>query len=286
MHDHTQRKHCTEQPSRRSILRQTLVAGAGSVAVAAAQTVIETDVSVPIPDGLCDAVLFHPQCGTHPGILLWPDAGGLRAAFRDLGRRVASQGYVVLVPNHLYRSARPPIFPPGFDPPNRAADMETYSRITASFFAAGAIERDAAAYVSYLDARSEIKKRKKLGSIGYCLGGMCVMRTAAFLPGRIGAGVSLHGAPLVISRPDSTHLLAPKIKAQLYFAVASDDDQRDPNLTSQLRAALSKAKVRAEIEVYPGALHGWCVPDSKAAANKQAVELAWTKMMALIERAL
>ena len=281
------RRERARQVSRRTILEKSLSVSVGALGISAGQTsIVETDVSVPTPDGICDAVLFHPRQGTRTGIILWPDAGGLRAAFRELGRQVAARGYVVLVPNHLYRSARPPIFPPGFDPPNKPADMETYTRITASFFAAGAIERDAVAYATFLDGRPEVKNGKKLGVIGYCLGGMCMMRTAAVLPGRIGAGVSLHGSPLVTSRPDSAHLLAPKIKARLYFAIASDDDQRDPTLKSQLRTALSTARVRAELEVYPDARHGWCVPDSKAASNKQAVELAWTKMMALLDRAL
>jgi carboxymethylenebutenolidase len=164
--------------------------------------------------------------------------------------------------------------------------METYTRITSSFFAAGAIERDAVAYAAFLDGRPGVENRKKLGVIGYCLGGMCMMRTAAILPGRIGAGVSLHGGPLVTPKPDSPHLLAPKIKARLYFAIASDDDQKDPNVKSQLRTALSLAKVHAELEVYPDARHGWCVPDSKAASNKQAVELAWTKMMTMLDQTL
>ena len=255
--------------ARRSILKRSITAGATSVgATAAPPATVETDVSVRTPDRICDAVLFHPRGGAHPGILLWPDAGGLRPSFHELGRQVASRRYVVLVPNHLYRSAKPPIFPPGFDPPNKSADMEMYSRITASFFAAGAIERDAAAYATFLDSRPEVKKRNRLGVIGYCLGGMCVMRTAAILPRRIGAGVSLHGGPFVTARPDSAHLLAPKIKARLYLAIASDDDQRDPKIKDQLKSALSAANIRAEIEVYPDARHGWCAPDSKAAANK------------------
>jgi carboxymethylenebutenolidase len=109
--------------SRRSILGRSLSAGLGAALLSAGELhIVEADVPVQTQDGTCDAVLFHPPQGAHPGILLWPDAGGLREAFRELGRRVAAQGYAVLVPNHLYRSARPPIFPADFDPPKKPAD--------------------------------------------------------------------------------------------------------------------------------------------------------------------
>ena len=261
--------------SRRKMLAQSLSASLVPPGVSAKEmAVAESEISVQTTDGVCDAVLFRPTQGTHPGVLVWPDSGGLRDAFRELGRRIAAHGYVVLLPNHLYRSARPPIFPPGFDPPNRQEDRETYYRVTASFFAPGAIERDAVAYAAFLDARPEVKGGKKLGVIGYCLGGMCVMKTAAVLPARIGAGVSLHGGLLVTSRPDSPHLSIPRTKARFYFAIASNDDQQEPNVKRQLGDAFRKAKVRAEIQVFPDALHGWCVPDSKAFSNKAAVELA------------
>jgi carboxymethylenebutenolidase len=106
------------------------------------------------------------------------------------------------------------------------------------------------------------------------------------MPDRVGAGASFHGGFLVTDKPNSPHLLAPKIKARLYFAIASDDDKRDPEVKNKLREALAAAKVPAEIEVYPNALHGWCVPDSKAAANKQDAERAWGKLLALYKQEL
>jgi carboxymethylenebutenolidase len=159
-------------------------------------------------------------------------------------------------------------------------------RIVKPFLEPGAAERDAAAYVSFLDAQRQVNTKRKIGTHGYCLGGPYVLKTAAALPDRVGAGASFHGGFLVTGKPDSPHLLAGKIKARLYFAIASDDDQREPEVKNQLEAAFRAAKGRAEIEVYPNALHGWCVPDSKAAENKLDAERAWGKLVALYKAAL
>ena len=142
------------------------------------------------------------------------------------------------------------------------------------------------AYVAFLDAQPQVDKKKKIGTHGYCLGGPYIMRTAAALPDRVGAGASFHGGFLVTDKPNSPHLLAPKIKARLYFAIASDDDKREPEVKNKLKQAFAAAKVRAEIEVYPNALHGWCVPDSKAAQNTQDAERAWAKLVTLYGMAL
>ena len=204
---------------------------------------------------------------------------------RDLGKRIAAEGYSVLVPNHLYRAAKAPVFDASFDY-NKPADREKYRQLTAPFFAPGAAERDAVAYVGFLDAQPEVNKKKKIGTHGYCLGGAYVIKTAAEIPNRIGAGASLHGGLLVTDKPTSPHLLAPKIKARLYFAIASDDDKREPEVKNKLREAFAAARVRAEIEVYPNALHGFCVPDSKAADNKADADRAWAKLVALYKAAL
>ena len=274
--------------SRREFVALSLAAGLAIASVPASGAdlpLIETDVNVRTPDGVCDAVFIHPAKGVHPGVLIWPDSLGLRPVMRDLGKRIAAEGYSVLVPNHLYRAAKAPVFDPSFDY-NKPADREKYRQLTAPFLAPGAAERDAVAYVSFLDAQSEVNRKKKIGTHGYCLGGAYVIKTAAEMPSRIGAGVSLHGGFLVTDKPDSPHLLAPKIRAPLYFAIASDDDKREPDAKNKLREAFAAAKVRAEIEVYPNALHGFCVPDSKAADNKADADRAWTKLVALYKAAL
>jgi carboxymethylenebutenolidase len=262
------------------------LAAAGGSASGTEMPVIQAGVDVPTPDGTCDAFFIHPAQGSYPGVLLWHDSPGLRPVIGDLGKRIAQEGYSVLVPNLFYRSAKAPVFDASFDYANNSADREKYARTVASFLAPGAAERDAVAYVAFLDGRREVNKRKKIGTHGYCLGGPYIMRTAAALPDRVGAGASFHGGFLVTDKPNSPHLLAPKIKARLYFAIAFDDDKREPEVKNKLREAFAAAKVRAEVEVYPNALHGWCVPDSKAADNKQDAERAWGKLVALYKTAL
>ena len=275
--------------SRRDFIAGSLAAGvtaASGAESARALPVIDTDVEVKTPDGVCDAVFLHPAKSSHPGVLLWHDSPGLRPVIRDLGKRIAAAGYSVLVPNLFYRARRAPVFDASFDYAKNPADRELYARTVASFFAAGAAERDAVAYIAFLDSQSQVNKKRKIGTHGYCLGGPYILRTAAARPDRVGAGASFHGGFLVTNKPNSPHLLAPKIKARLYFAIASDDDRREPEVKDKLREAFAAANVRAEIEVYPNALHGWCVPDNPAAENKQDAERAWGKLVALYQQAL
>jgi carboxymethylenebutenolidase len=163
--------------------------------------------------------------------------------------------------------------------------------MTGPLNALGAAERDAVAYIAYLDGHPQVDKSKKIGTQGYCMGGPLVVRTAAALPDRIGAGASFHGGGLVTDNPNSPHLLAPKIRARMYFAVAANDDERQPDAKDKLREAFVAAKVPAEVEVYPGALHGWCVPDmplqeGKPIYSKPDAERAWAKLVALYKTAL
>ena len=275
--------------SRRDFVSLSLAAGLAAAAASMSGTelpVIETEVEVKTPDGICDAVFIHPIKGAHPGVLLWHDSPGLRPVIRDLGKRIAAEGYSALVPNLFYRAARAPVFDPSFDYANNPVDREKYRRTVASFFAPGAAERDAVAYVAFLDSQRQVDRKRKIGTHGYCLGGPYIMKTAAARSDRVGAGASFHGGFLVTDKPDSPHLLAPKIKARLYFAIASDDDRREPEVKNTLKEALAAANVRAEIEVYPNALHGWCVPDNPAADNKVDAERAWGKLLALYKQAL
>lgn len=274
-------------PSRRDVVAASLALSIAARAGVKERPLTTTEVEVKTPDGVCDATLIHPPKGSHPGVLIWHDSPGLRPVMRDLGKRVAAEGYTVLVPNLFYRMARAPVFDSSFDFANNAADRAKYARITKPFLAPGAAERDAVAYVKFLDAQPQVNRKKKIGTHGYCLGGPYVLKTAAAIPDRIGAGASLHGGFLVTAKPDSPHLLAPKIKARLYIAIASDDDKREPKVKDQLRAAFDAANVRAEIEIFPNARHGFCVPDSKAAEEGWAdEERAWAKLLALYKSTL
>jgi carboxymethylenebutenolidase len=174
---------------------------------------------------------------------------------------------------------------------NNPADRNKLGPLTGSIQAAGAAETDSVAFVEFLDAQMQVNKSKKIGTQGYCMGGALVVRTCAAVPARVGAGGSFHGGGLVTDKSDSPHLLAPKIKARMYFGIASNDDMRQPDAKDKLRQSFAAAHVPAEIEVYSDALHGWCVPDmplqnGMPIYNKPDAERAWGKLVALYKAAL
>jgi carboxymethylenebutenolidase len=276
--------------ARRDFVALSVAAGlAAGSAAAAGLEVIETDVTIKTPDGTCDAAFIHPKTGSHPGVLIWPDAFGLRPSMRDMAKRLAAEGYSVLVPNPFYRLTKPP-----YSDASKLDFQVERPKLTpwmASVNAPGNAEKDAIAYVGFLDAQKEVNKSKKIGTQGYCMGGALVVRTAAALPNRVGAGGSFHGGNLVNTTPESPHLLAPKIKARMYFGIASNDDMSQPDAKVKLKEAFAAAKVPAEIEVYSGSQHGWCVPDMPAGTgapiyNKPDAERAWGKLVALYKAAL
>jgi carboxymethylenebutenolidase len=251
--------------------------------LADAAAVSESDVEIKTPDGVADAYFVHPATGSHPGVLIWPDIFGLRPAFRQMGKRLAESGYSVLVVNPFYRMKKAPVAP-------EHADFNDPATRAALLALAGALNvdtalTDATAFVTYLDKQAAVDKKRKMGTMGYCMGGPLTLRTAAAFPDRIGAGASFHGASLVTDKPDSPHLLVPKLKAQYLFAIAENDDQRQPDAKDVLRASFAKARLPAEIEVYAGALHGWCPPDSKVYNAAQA-EKAWGRLLITLKTAL
>jgi carboxymethylenebutenolidase len=282
--------------TRRDFVTMTVGAGiaaAGGAELLAQAQVVETAVDIKTPDGTCDAAFIHPPTGSHPGVIIWPDAFGLRPSLREMGRRLAGSGYSVLVVNPFYRVAKAPIFEDASnfnfaDPPQRAK----LTPLMGSIGADGAVEKDAPAFVAWLDSQREVDRTKKIGTQGYCMGGPLVMRTAASVPNRIGAGGSFHGGGLVTNAPNSPHLLAPKIKAKMYFGVAANDDAQQPDAKTKLKEAFEAVKNPAEIEVYSQSQHGWCISDMPKPAggqpifNKADAERAWAKLLALYKAAL
>lgn len=250
--------------------------------VANAQDVVETDVTIQTPDGVADCYFVHPASGSHPAVLIWPDILGLRPAFRAMGKRMAEAGYSVLVVNPFYRSAPSPVVPDGAsfqDPDIRSIVMPMAGALNAQTHVT-----DARTFVAWLDQQGSVDTARKIGTMGYCMGGPIVMRTAAALPDRIGAGGSFHGGGLNTANADSPHLGIPDMKAHMLIAVAQNDDERDPESKNVLRAAFDAAGVEAEIEVY-AAMHGWCVPDFPI-YHEELAERAWGRMLAIFETAL
>ena len=238
----------------------------------------ENDVAIKTPDGVCDAYFVTPKEGAHAAVLVWPDIFGLRPAFRQLGKRLAEAGYSVLVVNPFYRTQKSPVAADASSTPiqdvfplARTLNEKTHSD-------------DAKALIEWLDAQPQTNTKKKIGTIGYCMGGPIVMRTAAAVPDRVGAAGTFHGGGLATKNPDSPHLLIPRMKAQFLIAIAENDDQRDPESKKVLKEAFEQAKLTAEIEVYPAG-HGWCPPDTKV-YNREQAEKAWARLLTLFEKSL
>jgi carboxymethylenebutenolidase len=145
--------------------------------------------------------------------------------------------------------------------------------------------RDGAAFIAFLDAQPQTNKKAKAGVQGYCMGGPLTLRTAAAVPARVGGAATFHGGGLATANPDSPHLLAPKMKANLLIAVADNDDMREPQAKVTLKQALDAAKLTNKVEVYAGAQHGWCVKGS-AVYNEASAEKAWAELTALYKTAL
>jgi len=248
-----------------------------------AQTVNESDVTIQTPDGTADCYFVHPAKGTHPGVLIWPDIIGLRPAFRLMGKRLAESGYSVLVVNPYYRVAKAPVVGPGAS----FADPEIRGKLLpmARQLSAETVVTDANAFVAFLDRQGSVNTQRKIGTMGYCMGGPFTMLTAAALPDRIGAGASFHGGGLVTDSDDSPHLLVPKMQSHYLIAIAANDDERQPEAKDILKKSFKEAGLPAEIEVYEGAMHGWCPPDSRVYNEVQA-ERAWSRLLNLLNTAL
>jgi carboxymethylenebutenolidase len=274
--------------TRRGFMAMSVAGGfaTASSGVAAAMDVVAADVSLKAADGTCDAAFFAPAGGRWPGVIVWTDAFGLRPSMREIGRRLSAEGYAVLVPNPFYRVAKGTVFATAAnvdfqDPATRAKLGPLMGSITAQ----GAAEKDAIAFAAFLDAQPQVDPAHRIGTQGYCMGGALALRTAAAVPDRVGAAASFHGGGLVTDKPDSPHLLAPRIRARVYVGIASNDDQRQPDAKDKLRVAFAQANVPAEVEVYP-AKHGWCVPDMPTDAgapiyDAAEAERAWGKLLAL-----
>ena len=241
--------------------------------------VTDADVTITTPDGSCDAYFVHPSSGTAPGVLMWPDIFGLRPAMKQMAKRLAESGYSVLVVNPFYRAQRAPTAPQGAATPLQsmmplARALTEQTNMT-----------DAKAFVAWIDQQPSVARNRKIGTQGYCMGGPLAFRTAAAAPERVGAVASFHGGGLVTDQPNSPHRLAASSKAQFLVCIAENDDQRSPKDKDVMKETFAAAKLPAEIEVYSGAAHGWCPPDS-GVYNEPQAEKAWARLLVLYGKAL
>ena len=266
-----------------SLTRRTALLGVAAVAAstvlpeaAFAASVVERDVMVRTADGAADAALFHPAGkGTWPAVLLWPDILGLRPVFREMGRRLAAQGYVVLIPNPFYRVRRAPIVTGPFDFGDKAAMGKLMALKDALTDAR--IDADTSALLAFLDAQKQVDRRRGAGVQGYCFSGPFAFRAAALRPSRIRAVATFHGGGLVTKDAHSPHLLIPQSRAAYLVAIARNDDHSQPEAKDILKATFAAAKRPATVEVFPGD-HGWTVAGSPA-YNEPAAERAWSELL-------
>ncbi|MET0252304.1 MAG: dienelactone hydrolase family protein [Novosphingobium sp.] len=247
---------------------------------AVAMAIAERKVAVKTVDGTLDGLFVHPAKGRHPAVILWPDVAGLREAYFNLARKLAQAGYAVLAANQYYRSAPAPIFNAFSEwrTPEGQAKLEP---MRAPLIPA-AVGRDAAAIVGWLDAQKEVDTARGIGANGYCMTGSYTVRAAAAVPGRVKAAASFHGGGLADATPDSPHLLIAMTQAAFVFAIAQNDDARDPAAKDVLRKTCAEAGRPATVEVFP-AQHGWCTPDSPVYDPAQQAR-AWDMMLAMFAK--
>ncbi|MDP5277581.1 dienelactone hydrolase family protein [Sphingomonas sp. DG1-23] len=267
--------------TRRGFGAAAAVAGIGVLlpAPANALAIKGRDVAIATPDGTADAYFVAPSGGKHPAVLVWPDIMGLRPAFRQMADRLAQSGYAVLTVNQFYRSTKAPFVTPG-----QGFDAVLGEKVGPwrKLLTPEATSRDAAAFVAWIDRQPEVNRKRGIGTTGYCMGGPMVMLTAAGSPARVRAGATFHGGGMAT---DAMLARIPEMKASYLVAIAANDDAKAPGDKDKLRAAFAAAKLPAEIEVYPGTMHGWCPPDSKVHDQAQA-DRAWERLLALFGKAL
>ena len=251
-------------------------------APARALSTMARDARIKTPDGIADGVFITPTTGKHPAVIMWPDIAGLRDAYKTMGTRLAAAGYAVLVVNQYYRNAPAPVLA-NFAEWTTPAGQAKLGPMIAAIKPAGTT-RDGAAFVHWLDQQKEVDTARKIGTCGYCMGGPFTVRTALGAPARVGAACSFHGAALVSDAPDSPVKLLGQTHAAFLFAIAQNDDARQPEAKTALRKAADAVHRPAEIEVYP-ANHGWCTIDAPVYAQAPA-EKAWARMLATYKQYL
>ncbi len=243
-----------------------------------------TAVDIRTEDGVADAYLAHPGDGApRPGVLLYQDAFGLRPHLRAMADRLAEAGYAVLVPNVFYRHGRAPVveLPEFIDPGARPEIFAALAPLIQSLTAEAAV-RDAGAYLRWL-AESPLVADGPVALTGYCMGARLALWTAGGHPDRVAAVAGFHGGRLATDAPDSPHLAAEHITAELYFGHADNDHSLPPEQIERFEEALTAAGVRHTCEVYAGAEHGYTQADT-AAYDEKGAERHWAALLELLKR--
>ncbi|MET9908377.1 dienelactone hydrolase family protein [Streptomyces sp. NPDC006476] len=243
-----------------------------------------TALDITTEDGVADAYVAHAADGSaRPGVLMYMDAFGLRPHLKSMADRLAEAGYTVLVPNVFYRSGRSPVFdlPEFIDPSTRPQMWEQIMPVMQAHTPERA-KRDAGAYLQWL-ADSPLVADGPVAVTGYCMGARLVLYTVGAHPDRVAAAAGFHGGRLATDDPDSPHLEAERVTAELYFGHADEDPSMPPEQQQLLEETLTAAGVRHRCEVYAGAPHGYTQADT-AAYNKEGDERHWAALLDLLDR--
>jgi carboxymethylenebutenolidase len=243
----------------------------------------EQAVDIKTADGVADSHVFYPDGpGSWPAVIFFMDGFGIRPEMHAMARRLATADYYVVQPNLYYRAGRSPLL----DAAKAFTDDAEMAKLfrLAQQLTPDIVVRDIGAWLQFLSQQTQVKGRK-VGAVGYCMGGAIVMRAAAHYPDRIVVGASFHGAALGADSPHSPHHLAPKIRAKLHIGLAETDFWMPPEMVDRLTAALDKAGVDYQAEVYPGTRHGWAVADTPA-YQREGAEQHWDRLLALYRATL
>jgi carboxymethylenebutenolidase len=242
----------------------------------------QEQISISTQDGTCHATVFTPEgAGPWPAVIFYMDAFGIRPAMREMAAHIASAGYVVLLPDMFYRfGSYGPLVPKDVLAGDFRATIGPMMGTTNNLKAA----EDTASFLATLDTRPDIAGRK-VGTVGFCMGGGMALTAAGILPDRIAAAASFHGGNLATDEPTSPHLVAPRIKAELYVAGADRDHSYPPEMAARFEQALTDAGVRHVCEIYEGKLHGWMKPDMPV-FDAAAAARGWQALFALYGRTL
>ena len=244
-------------------------------------------VSLEAADDTADALVGRLQAdGPLPAVLVYTDAYGIRPSVLAYVERLASHGYLVLVPNVFYRHGPPPVIPDIerlIMSEDRSALFEALGPLMAAL-TPDAVVADARAWLGYLAERPDVRDGP-IGTVGYCMGGRLSLRTAGVFPDAVAAAASFHGGNLATTEPDSPHLAAVNARAELYIGHADNDRSMDPEQMARLTRALAEAHIRHTAELYVGAGHGWTQTDTPV-YDEPSAERHWMRMLDLFGRAL
>jgi carboxymethylenebutenolidase len=236
-----------------------------------------TQIDIKTQEGLVDTHFFQPSGdGPYPAVLFYMDGIGLRQTLFDMAERLTHHGYAVLLPNLYYRHG-PAV------PIDLTKDRDKLMAMVQSLTKAG-IMQDTAHFLAFLDSQPGVLA-PKIGCVGYCMGGGLALTAAGTYSERVVAAASFHGGRLATDAPDSPHLLAPKMRGEIYVGVSGIDPHLVPGETERIETALKESGAYYTVEIYPGVQHGFTMADLPI-YDRDAAEHHWEVLLALFQRNL